>query len=534
MDIKNKYISLAMGALLMWSCNAHDDVQTPADDEAQLIRVGGVTTADMTVTATTRADATAAPGWLNKGLNELGMNMVYDLGTTEQYALLTYDDDGSSYSMNMYDSNGNPTIPAKWLGNGAHVFRGAYVPKGLRVANTTKTYTDLEQYTSLPPKKEIYATIEQITIPTQHRLARVVAYVLIDNSIMNFNGDKTKLKGYDADATHADNTKLRFCNVDVLDSVDTDGHPIWKTQDKVIPHFIKEEDITIYQETGTSNFVFPTDDEYESAKENSSKYTAISYGTSPCYDIIVRPTYTVTTNKAMVMGDELDAYNTDANKNKIDFELTLENGLEYEKTFTFDLNANDETVVYLRVSPEKIDYNSTGSRLWKTQSYDDKYYGVDNSDHELSMAGSSWQRAYTIATTNPAITDGSAYSYQYITESDYLTKLSQAYAGGTYDGCYFILKSDLTIDLSTFADIVFTGHLDALDHTITLTNTNATDTRKYLFKGLGTGWNSEVLNTKIVGGTLFNADAEITGHVSNCWNDGTRIADVTPNLSDVK
>jgi hypothetical protein len=37
MDIKNKYISLAMGALLMWSCNAHDDVQTPADDEAQLI-----------------------------------------------------------------------------------------------------------------------------------------------------------------------------------------------------------------------------------------------------------------------------------------------------------------------------------------------------------------------------------------------------------------------------------------------------------------------------------------------------------------
>ena len=73
MDIKNKYISLAMGALLMWSCNAHDDVQTPADDEAQLIRVGGVTTADMTVTATTRADATAAPGWLNEGLNELGI-----------------------------------------------------------------------------------------------------------------------------------------------------------------------------------------------------------------------------------------------------------------------------------------------------------------------------------------------------------------------------------------------------------------------------------------------------------------------------
>ena len=211
MDIKNKYISLAMGALLMWSCSAHDDIQTPVDDEALPIRVGGVTTADMTVTATTRAAATAAPGWLNEGLKETGMNMVYDLGTTEQYALLTYDGI-SSYSMNMYDSNGKPTIPAKWLGNGAHVFRGAYVPDGLRKPNTTKTYKDLCEYTSLPPKKEIYATIEQITIPTQHRLARVVAYVLIDNSIKNFNGDKTKLKGYDSDATHADNTKLRFCN----------------------------------------------------------------------------------------------------------------------------------------------------------------------------------------------------------------------------------------------------------------------------------------------------------------------------------
>lgn len=530
MDIKNKYISLAMGALLMWSCSAHDDVQMPVDDEAQIIRVGGVTTADMAVTATTRAAATAAPGWLKLGLKEAGMNMVYDLGTTEQYALLTYDDVSSSYSMNLYGTDGKVTdTPAKWLGNGAHVFRGAYVPDGLRKPNTTKTYDDLCQYTSLPPKKEIYATIEQITIPTQHRLARVVAYVLIDNSIKNFNGEKTKLKGYDSDATHADNTKLRFCNVDVLDYVDTDGHPHWVTAKKAVPHFIKEQEITVYK--SGDKLIFPTDSEWKDASKNSS-YEKIEYGTSPCYDIIVRPTYTVTTNKAMVMGDELDVNNTDANTNKIDFELTLENDLEYEKTFKFDLNANYETVVYLRVSPEKVDYNSTGSRLWQTKSYADDYYGVNNPDHELSMAGSSWQRAYTIATTNPAITDGSAYSYQYISESDFITKLSQAYDGGAYDGCYFILKSDLTIDLSTFADIVFTGHLDALDHTIKLEN--ASDKRKYLFKGLGTGWDSEVLNTKIVGGTLFNADAEITGHVSNCWNDGKRITDVTPKLSDVK
>ena len=525
MESKNEYISVAMGGLLMWSCNAHDDVQTPADDEAQLIRVGGVTTADMTVTATTRADATAAPDWLNKGLNELGMNMVYDLGTTEQYALLTYD--GSSYSMNMYDSNGNPKIPAKWLGNGAHVFRGAYVPKGLRVANTTKTYTDLEQYTSLPPKKEIYATIEQITIPTQHRLARVVASVLMDNSIMNFNGDKTKLKGYDADATHADNTKLRFCNVDVLDFVDTDGHPIWKTEDKVIPHFIKEEDITIYQETGTNNYVFPTDGaDYDSAKENSSKYTAISYGMSPCYDIIVRPTYTVTTNKAMVMGDELDAYNTDANKNKIDFELTLENGLEYEKTFTFDLNANDETVVYLRVSPEKIDYNSTGSRHWQLNTYHDKYYGVDNSDHELSMAGSSWQRAYTYGDYNAKVADGKEYNYQYISDgAEFIAKLKQATETGDYKGKYFVLLNDITIPLADFPTALV-GHLDAMGHTITVVPDG---NRNWLYSSLNAGWDSEILNVTIKDGVLFETQPT-NAHVKNCWNDGNPVVDVTPDL----
>ena len=32
--------------------------------------------------------------------------------------------------------------------------------------------------------------------------------------------------------------------------------------------------------------------------------------------------------------------------NQIDFLITLENGLTYEKTFVFDLDANYETVVY--------------------------------------------------------------------------------------------------------------------------------------------------------------------------------------------
>jgi hypothetical protein len=79
-----------------------------------------------------------------------------------------------------------------------------------------------------------------------------------------------------------------------------------------------------------------------------------------------------------------------------------------------------------------------------------------------------------------------------------------------------------------------------MDHTITLTGQ-----RGYLFAGLdgnydtpqesdqnagwqahvhleGTTWvpikgyRAEVLNTKIMGGTLFKEGAEITGHVNNC------------------
>ena len=512
---------MAFALLLIAACSTQDDVVTPSDDD-QIIHIGGVSTTDMVATTTaTRADATF-PEWLNDGLKVLGMDMVYNLGSNEQHAKLKYD--GSAYSLKEYNS----IEPCKWLGNGAHIFRGAYVPESLRVQNTAKTYEDLCHYTSLPPKHVINATIDKITIPMQHRLARVVAYVLIDNSIKNVNGAKAKLKGYDADATRTDNTKLRFCDVYVLNYVDASGHPVWKTETRAVPHFVKEETITVYQEKGTNNYVFPTDANYQSVSANSGQYTPIPYGVSPCYDLIVRPTYKVATNKANVMGDELTENDTDTKKNKIRFDLTLDNDLEYEKEVEIDLNANDETVVYLRISPEKIDYNSTGSRLWQSKSYADDYYGVDNENHSLSYAGSSWQRAYTNGTTNPAVTDGNAYSNQHVSDADWIELLKVAKDGGSSAGKYFILQNDITIDVSGITgEFVFKGHLDGLNHTITLTGTDA---RNYLFDDMGTRWDSELLNVKVVGGTLFKIGVTPTGHVNNCWDGSGRIKDITPEI----
>ena len=91
MKLKYRYINLALASILLSGCGSHDDVLNPADDEALTIHVGSVTTADMTTAVTTRAEASTVPGWLNEGLNKDGMNMVYDLGESEQYAILKYD-----------------------------------------------------------------------------------------------------------------------------------------------------------------------------------------------------------------------------------------------------------------------------------------------------------------------------------------------------------------------------------------------------------------------------------------------------------
>ena len=562
--------------LLMAACSNVEKIEPLADDT--VIHVGGVSTGMMVTKAAPAATGTAAETlpWLREGL-AAGMDISYHTKTDSRNARLKLELDAEGdvatsnggitlYSLKAYDNDGNLTdVPAKWLGNGAHTFQGVYVPDGLREQKAAQDYTDLIHYTAVPPQADIQATVGLITIPLQHRLARVVAYVLIDPDM------NSKLKGYDTPDHDAAATRLRFCNVKRLDYVTSDGHPVWKEERKCIPHFLGEETVRLYRSKSTGKLIFPTDDEWTAAnsdylaKGSGSSYTCTDYGKVPCYDIIVRPTYS---DALKAMYDE--SVITEAGDNRIDFELTLDNDLEYEKQFRFDLDANDETVVYLRVTPERVDYNSAGSRLWTESSYHDSYYGVNNGNgNTLSKAGSSWQRAYTNSTLDAGVTDGHYYDAdaedeeaQYVSDRKFTEMLSEATFGGVHHGDYFILKNDITIDVSQFADdFVFTGHLDALDHTITLTGVTAQ--RNWLFAGLDgiyrtaqeddasavwqanvhkenniwvptAGWRAETVNVKVSGGLLYSSSAVITGYVSNCRNGNERVDDIIPSIPEYK
>ena len=550
------YITLALSIMLLAACDSQDVLSS--NDEQNIIHVGGVNTDQMVTTATVTRSAVEAEtlDWLKEGLTQ-GMNMqYYKEASAKQKAILKLEADGT-YSMKTPDG----TV-CKWLDNGKHAFEGVYVPSGLKAQNTTQNYDDLIHYTAIPPSTEIAATVGKITIPLQHRLARVLAYVLIDQSM------NAKLKGYDASNYNAEETKLRFCNVKTLNYVDANGLPVWKEERKAIPHYLGEYSVKLYKDKSSGKLIFPTDDDWQGAQEDytangDKNYTCTDYGKVPCYDLIVRPTYTVAEEGTNVMYDE--AVPTAEGKNNIDFELTLDNDLEYEKQFTFDLNANDETVVFLRVSPERIDYNSAGSRLWKESANHDNYYGVNNQNgNNLSKAGSSWQRAYTNSTLDTGVTDGHFYNAdsedeeaQYVDDSKWIEMLLQAYKGGTHHGDYFILKKDITINTNDYefpSDFTFTGHLDALDHTITITGSRA-----YLFNGLNgtyktkqeddknatweanvhlegdtwvptTGWRAEVVNMTLSAGKMFKDGATITGYVNNCKDADGAVANHTPAI----
>lgn len=550
------YITLALSIMLLAACDSQDVLSS--NDEQNIIHVGGVNTDPMVTTATVTRSVVAAEtlDWLKEGLTQ-GMNMqYYKEASAKQKAILKLEADGT-YSMKTPDG-----IVCKWLDNGKHAFEGVYVPSGLKAQNTTQNYDYLIHYTAIPPSTEIAATVGKITIPLQHRLARVLAYVLIDQSM------NAKLKGYDASNYNAEETKLRFCNVKTLNYVDANGLPVWKEERKAIPHYLGEYSVKLYKDKSSGKLIFPTDDDWQGAQEDytangDKNYTCTDYGKVPCYDLIVRPTYTVAEEGTNVMYDE--AVSTAEGKNNIDFELTLDNDLEYEKQFTFDLNANDETVVFLRVSPERIDYNSAGSRLWKESANHDNYYGVNNQNgNNLSKAGSSWQRAYTNSTLDTGVTDGHFYNAdsedeeaQYVDDSKWIEMLLQAYKGGTHHGDYFILKKDITINTNDYvfpSDFTFTGHLDALDHTITITGSRA-----YLFNGLNgtyktkqeddknatweanvhlegdtwvptTGWRAEVVNMTLSAGKMFKDGATITGYVNNCKDADGAVANHTPAI----
>ena len=608
MNMKNLKDSIAwMGiATLIVSCSG-DDLQREVPLPVDAIRVAGLQTEELAIT--TRA-TTATPAeeieWLKPQLQE-GLNITYwykkEEATTKKVARLKYAD-ATGYTFHYLNDQGKETTqPAMWYGNGFHRFEGNCVPEQLysgqlpndltidqsddSTVDYLGNYTLLERYLSMPPECDIAATLNYVRLPFQHHLARVLAYVLIDPEM----GTDVKLKGYQVGENGKDDpttTSIRFTQVSVLKSVTVSTDPTFQIPQytpeyvnvgttKVIPHFVGEMGSESHQgvegrpdcfyayvdkETGKKH-IYPSQAAWQEihndySEEASYPYRRVDYGKVPTYDLIVKP-------------DEA---------NRIFFELELNNGLRYEKDFEFKLAQNQQTVVYLLISREKVDYDQSGSELWSRVNYNDGYYGVNNGNgNTLSMAGSSWQRAYRIGTDGPTnVTDGSNYNEdqegdhvtgedgQYLSVNNWLTALRQAvekYASdpstpGKHHSDYFVLTQNITIDVSTLpTDFVFTGHLDGRGHTITLTgqrNTPSTGAggepgeggepseggeSLYLFDGLngnykgadGTanlhtekdgiqvpikGYRAEVMNLTVVGGTLFKEGAVVTGQVVNC------------------
>ena len=546
---------LSVMALALSGCSETLPVDNEQPANSNYIEVGVETsgliaTSEEEPLSDTRAAAAQdaeTVSWLVQPLKQ-GLDITYGRvgdDSTEKVAILKLESNGTEdgykkdpdsqlavYSFNYKSTNEK----ALWYDNGLHYFRGVHVPMRLRYvsdaselendrtdsnygtitkvtglttdqSDDTATGTDnqlgnyilLSHYLGMPANTRISATVERIKLPFRHRLAHVMAYIIIDPSL------NTTIKGYKKDASGNSINKedpktssIKFCNVEVLAGVKGENlTPQWEQVRKVIPHFSGEEASLVVYKSGKET-VYPKSSKYESIKAaGGAGYTAETYTNVPIYDLIVRPTYTSTST---VMYDE-ENYATQlsalaANYNQIDFLISLENGLTYEKSFIFDLDANYETVVYLHITREGVDYNDSGAALWEETKTTDEWYGVDNKNgHTLSQAGSSWQRAYTrrkdsyINDGGDKVTDGGYYDEgtndeddatgQYLSEATWIKYFSEAYEGGAHHGDYFNLSLDITIDARSLPDnFVFTGHLDGFGddgkkyYTLTLTNTN--------------------------------------------------------------
>ena len=574
MSIRYSYVTLLLAAWTLTLCGCSDEQTWGFDDTDRIIEVGVETSgltliSDLAPLPATRAtgttqDAETVP-WLIQPLKQ-GLDVTFgkvgDLSSARVAILkllggTRYDDiydknpysRFAEYSFNYRADDGNETNDkARWLDNGPHFFEGVHVPTRIRFRtdagemetdrtnfngvasvaavkylttnqssdtstgsdNELGNYTLLSHYLGMPANTRISATVERIKLPFRHRLAHVMAYIIIDPEL------DTKIKGYsvvhDAEQqtiTQGDDpntSAIKFCNVDVLRGVhdvydaNTRLHrltPQWAERvRKVTPHFYGEEKTMVVYKSA-KEIVYPRNAKYEQVAASPAGYEQVTYQHVPIYDLIVRPTYTSYDN---VMYDEegyTDTYTREAlanRTNQIDFLITLENGLTYEKTFEFDLDANYETVVYLHISKEGVDYNTSGADVWLETSSRDDWYGIDNKNgHTLSQAGSSWQRAYTrrkdsYINGGDKVTDGGFYDEgttgeddatgQYLSEKTWIKYFSEAYEGGAHHGDYFNLSLDMTIDARMLPDnFVFTGHLNGFDeddrkyHTITLTNT---------------------------------------------------------------
>ena len=532
---------LSVMALALSGCSETLPVDNEQPANSNYIEVGVETsgliaTSEEEPLSDTRAAAAQdaeTVSWLVQPLKQ-GLDITYgkvDDVSTEKVAILKLESDDTEdgykkdpdsqlavYSFNYKSTN----TKALWYGNGLHYFRGVHVPTRIRYdsdaselendittdqSDDTDTGTDnqlgnyilLSHYLGMPANTRISATVERIKLPFRHRLAHVMAYIIIDPSLnTTIKGYKKDASGNSIDKENPKTSSIKFCNVEVLAGVKGENlTPQWKQVRKVIPHFWGEEASLVVYKSGKET-VYPKSSKYESIKaEGGAGYTEETYTNVPIYDLIVRPTYTSTST---VMYDE-ENYDTQlsalaANYNQIDFLISLENGLTYEKSFIFDLDANYETVVYLHITREGVDYNDSGAALWEETKTTDEWYGVDNKNgHTLSQAGSSWQRAYTrrkdsyINDGGDKVTDGGYYDEgtkgeddatgQYLSEATWIKYFSEAYEGGAHHGDYFNLSLDITIDARSLPDnFVFTGHLDGFGddgkkyYTLTLTNTN--------------------------------------------------------------
>ena len=547
-------------ALTISGCSETLPIESEHPNDGNYIEVGVETsgliaTADVEPIAETRA-ATAQDAekvsWLVQPLKD-GLDITYGkVGdkTTERVAILKLEPDNtnslgyqtdptSGYAVYSFKYKSDNTKTAQWYDNGLHYFKGVHVPERIRfnsaaselesertdsnggtlaavkelttnqsndqdtgTDNDLGNYTLLSHYLSMPANTRISATIERIKLPFRHRLAHVMAYIIIDPALnTTIKGYTTTTRDSEGNITSKDDpntSSIKFCNVEVLQGVKGDKlTPQWTKVRKVTPHFYGEEASLVVYKSGKET-VYPKSSKYASIQaSNGSGYTPTTYTNVPIYDLIVRPTYTSTNT---VMYDEED-YDTQlsalaANYNQIDFLISLENGLTYEKSFVFDLDANYETVVYLHITREGVDYNDSGAALWEETKTTDEWYGVDNKNgNTLSQAGSSWQRAYTrrkdsyIKDGGDHVTDGGYYDEgttgeddatgQYLSEATWIKYFSEAYEGGAHHGDYFNLSLDITIDARSLPDnFVFTGHLDGFGddgkryYTLTLTNTN--------------------------------------------------------------
>lgn len=536
----------------------------------------------------------------------------------ERVAILKYSQSTKEYSFCYKKATeGEVDEKAKWNDNGLHYFEGQYVPEKLRKTTGSSTdnvpanlisdqsndqdynystengepegnignYTLLSHYIGMPPSWKTSATVDFIRLPFKHRLSRVLAYVLIDESLNTTLRGYNTQRGDDGNISTEDDpntTYFYFNHVKVLDHVEegtkTVGHdenkitistltPKWTEARRVTPHFFDEikksvkQDGTVastdndannyfiaYEDTKTGKKTYPRDNNWSNintsyrksvqevtgnnpmsdaqvAKADSvSGYRRHAYKKVPIYDIIVRPTYNNSTDN--VMYDEEEYYTggstTDGNAgetanddkirayyyetNSIFFELELESGLQYSKTFTFDLNANQQTVVYLTIDRSGISYDESSYETWIRTNESDGYYGVDNGEdnitHNLSEVGSSWQRAIRNGNASKDVTDGNLYDDnvdalstgrgQYMNPVEWTKEFAKAWAEfgddnktptkhGDRHGYYFMLDKDIEIDMRLIPnDFIFTGHLDGKGHKITLTHTDATEKYKYV------------------------------------------------------